>query len=250
MEVHHHSHTERKKWTHYFWEFLMLFLAVTLGFLVENQREHYVEHFREKQYVKSLYDDFKVDTFTIQRTYKEKKWALAKLDSLQEILRSGEIEKNNELVYYFEKFLTIKDVFTSQDVTYKQLLSSGNLRYFKDLDLYKKIANYYNLYSRYQELAEGAFGNVSELAEVESNLFDAGDLNSLNDSSGAIFYGLIKRPYRKFHLINIDRKNLNFLLIKTGNVYYATNASAKFLVWLKKYADEIVDFIKKEYHLE
>lgn len=28
MEVHAHSHTERKKWTHYLWEFLMLFLAV------------------------------------------------------------------------------------------------------------------------------------------------------------------------------------------------------------------------------
>ena len=28
MEVHHHTHTPRKKWTHYFWEFLMLFLAV------------------------------------------------------------------------------------------------------------------------------------------------------------------------------------------------------------------------------
>ncbi len=28
MEVHHHSHTARKKWTHYFWEFLMLFLAM------------------------------------------------------------------------------------------------------------------------------------------------------------------------------------------------------------------------------
>jgi hypothetical protein len=25
MEVHHHSHTARKKWTHYFWEFIMLF---------------------------------------------------------------------------------------------------------------------------------------------------------------------------------------------------------------------------------
>ena len=48
MEVHHHSHTPRKKWTHYFWEFLMLFLAVTLGFFVENQREHYIENLREK----------------------------------------------------------------------------------------------------------------------------------------------------------------------------------------------------------
>ncbi|MBK9661472.1 MAG: hypothetical protein IPO68_16495 [Chitinophagaceae bacterium] len=43
MEVHHHAHTARKKWTHYFWEFLMLFLAVFCGFLAENQREHYVK---------------------------------------------------------------------------------------------------------------------------------------------------------------------------------------------------------------
>ena len=44
MEVHHHTHlasgkthTARKKWTHYFWEFLMLFLAVFCGFLAELQ---------------------------------------------------------------------------------------------------------------------------------------------------------------------------------------------------------------------
>jgi hypothetical protein len=42
MEVHHHAHTARKKWTHYFWEFFMLFLAVFCGFLAENQREHYI----------------------------------------------------------------------------------------------------------------------------------------------------------------------------------------------------------------
>ena len=34
MEIHAHTHTARKKWTHYFWEFLILFPAVTLGFFV------------------------------------------------------------------------------------------------------------------------------------------------------------------------------------------------------------------------
>lgn len=33
MEVHAHTHTQRKKWTHYYWEFLMLFPAVFGGFL-------------------------------------------------------------------------------------------------------------------------------------------------------------------------------------------------------------------------
>lgn len=54
MEVHHHSHTARKKFTHYLWEFLMLFLAVFCGFLAENIREHRVEHAREAQFIKSL----------------------------------------------------------------------------------------------------------------------------------------------------------------------------------------------------
>ena len=49
MEVHAHSHTDRKKFTHYLWEFLMLFLAVFCGFLAENYREHIIEHQREKQ---------------------------------------------------------------------------------------------------------------------------------------------------------------------------------------------------------
>ncbi len=55
MEVHAHTHTARKKWTHYFWEFLMLFLAVFCGFLAEYQLEHKIEKDREKQYIYSLY---------------------------------------------------------------------------------------------------------------------------------------------------------------------------------------------------
>ena len=58
MEVHAHSHTPRKKWTHYLWEFLMLFLAVFCGFLAENFREHYVEHQREIQFIQSLVKEF------------------------------------------------------------------------------------------------------------------------------------------------------------------------------------------------
>ena len=67
MEVHHHCHTPRKKWTHYFWEFLMLFLAVFCGFLAEYQLEHTIEHQREIKYVKSLLQDLKADTASLQQ---------------------------------------------------------------------------------------------------------------------------------------------------------------------------------------
>src|SRR5215204_1606639 len=68
MEVHQHAHTPRKKWAHYFWEFLMLFLAVFCGFLAEYQLEHVIEHQREKQYIQSLMNDIKADSATFSKT--------------------------------------------------------------------------------------------------------------------------------------------------------------------------------------
>ncbi|MEO5947207.1 MAG: hypothetical protein ABIP79_10365, partial [Chitinophagaceae bacterium] len=61
MEVHHHAHTARKRWTHYFWEFLMLFLAVFCGFLAEYQLEHKIEQDREKAYMKGIVENLKYD---------------------------------------------------------------------------------------------------------------------------------------------------------------------------------------------
>ena len=62
MEVHAHTHTARKKWTHYFWEFLMLFLAVFCGFLAEYQLEHTIQKDREKVYMQNMLEDLEADT--------------------------------------------------------------------------------------------------------------------------------------------------------------------------------------------
>ena len=65
MEVHHHTHAGhgKKTWKDYFWEFLMLFLAVFCGFLAEYQLEHVVEHQREKEYIHSFIEHNKKPGF-------------------------------------------------------------------------------------------------------------------------------------------------------------------------------------------
>src|SRR5438046_7508814 len=78
METHHHSHTVpiaigRKKWTHYLWEFLMLFLAVFCGFLAENQREHMVEDQRAKALAKNLYKELYEDSIAVQKCIENRK---------------------------------------------------------------------------------------------------------------------------------------------------------------------------------
>ncbi len=91
MEVHHHAHTERKKWTHYFWEFLMLFLAVFCGFLAENQREHMVEHQREKQYMESMLSDLSADTATLTNGIPLKLRRIGAIDSVFLFFNATEI---------------------------------------------------------------------------------------------------------------------------------------------------------------
>src|SRR6266513_63220 len=93
MEVHPHTHTERKKWHHYFWEFLMLFLAVTLGFFVEHQRE--------KQFMQSMLEDLKSDTaqFASNRISRDNR--IKKIDSLIFLLGSADYKAHGNDVYYF-----------------------------------------------------------------------------------------------------------------------------------------------------
>ena len=89
MEVHAHAHTDpahggtsRKRFTHYLWDFLMLFLAVYCGFLAENLREHKVETTREKQYIISMIEDLSADTTNLAATIKSYDGMELKLDTV------------------------------------------------------------------------------------------------------------------------------------------------------------------------
>ena len=144
MEVHAHAHTERKKWTHYLWEFLMLFLAVTLGFFVENQREHYVEHTRAKEFAALMYEDLKKDTAFFR--HESEKLAMIKRhqDSLGLMLKMGIKEVSNyALIKQWINSLWALN-FTPQQATYEQMKNSGSLRYIKNIKLINNMQEYYN----------------------------------------------------------------------------------------------------------
>src|SRR5215831_18890708 len=136
MEVHQHSHTERKKWHHYFWEFFMLFLAVTLGFFVENQREHLTEHKREKQYMESLYDDLKQDSIELETAIRRTEVNEQYIDSLLLFIHTEKIGKTIPDHYVeidSQALVRLQIVFT--DRTASQLKNSGNMRLIRNREV-------------------------------------------------------------------------------------------------------------------
>ena len=145
MEVHAHSHTERKKWTHYLWEFLMLFLAVFCGFLAENQREHMVEHQREKKYINSLITDLKGDTALIRSVISFCITKFNGMDTLAQLLNKDILsnDQEKELYYLNDEYAASIYIMVFNERTIKQLLNSGNLRLVRKQETSDSIINYY-----------------------------------------------------------------------------------------------------------
>jgi hypothetical protein len=89
MEVHHHSgdHHGPKKFKDYFLEFLMIFLAVTLGFLAENFREFITARSHVEELAGQLKEDLMNDTTNLQRLIQIETVQINRTDSLFAILR-------------------------------------------------------------------------------------------------------------------------------------------------------------------
>ena len=67
---------------HYFFEFFMLFLAVTLGYFVENIREHYLNKEIEKQSIESVVAALASDTVQLKNIITANEKVIRHLDSL------------------------------------------------------------------------------------------------------------------------------------------------------------------------
>ncbi len=149
MEVHAHSHTPRKKWTHYFWEFLMLFLAVFCGFLAEYQLEHKIENDREKQFVKSLVEDLQQDTSNLLVSIKSFKYQENYFDTILKLFPKLGQGYNHSLNNSMVGVMGWKD-FIATDKTMEQLKYAGGMRLIRKRKVADAIAGYDALLRKYQ----------------------------------------------------------------------------------------------------
>ena len=246
MEVHTHTHTARKKWTHYFWEFLMLFLAVFCGFLAENQREHYIEHLREKQYMRSFLEDLYIDTATIQRVYNRAVIQDKRLDSLIELGSYASLNNENISRLYMlhgqtTRFLNIR----FEDGTASQLKNAGGMRLIRNKKVVNSIRQYWNqiesLY-RIRDRLEMAAENISDVSSrIFYNKFFIYDAEPLEPPLG------IKADAT---LINNDPKLIAEYINRIVSKSTRTRIYLADLKEAIQTTGQLITLIKQEYHLK
>ena len=246
MEVHAHTHTARKKWTHYFWEFLMLFLAVFCGFLAENQREHMIEHQREKVYVTSLVEDLQKDTSWLISALKFNDYLVKGGDTLRQTIYDVGVKDSavKKLYVYSRQYLRPLS-FEYTDRTSSQLKNSGAMRLIRNKKVADSIVNYWSncqttvfLHERYLFFLNKA-GDFRNKILDSRYFFDADyelDIFPVKDNPVLL--------YDDPKLLS-EYANLVFLVQQIQRQAIKNN----YTVQLKNAVD-LINLIKKEYHLK
>jgi len=251
MEVHHHSHTSRKKWTHYFWEFLMLFLAVFCGFLAEYQLEHKIEKDREKDYMKGMLEDLSEDTTNINEVFAFSKLMSKGLDSLKQNLYNinSTREDVNSVYRQYGTYLRRFSVRFS-DQTAIQLRNSGQLRLVRKKEVTSLISGYWKMTEQVESIQERLELDMNEISSVGDNIINGKFLGTYKDRdslSGVrfieVFAGAKMMTNDKNVLINLANK-VSRLKRRIDNFYFNN------LSYTKELAVALIEQIKKEYHLK
>jgi len=262
MEVHHHGHVHhQKKWKEYLFQFLMLFLAVTLGFFVENQREHYIERQRAKDFASLLMDDLNTDIAELNRAHRILDKIMTSSDSLASLLSSADIKKiAGGKLYYYEYWSGWRWRIVSRDATLQQLKNSGSLRYMKK-ELVRNILNYeeslkiiYLLQDKFEseknenwKLVQKVFDNdyFDELDRIKAAKRDSSGRNfNINDKEVTTFLS------KNIPLNMYDKNTLFELKNWARNTSWSYRMQISNLKSATQKAQDAIYALKKEYHLE
>jgi len=257
METHaHHLHKAPSQgWKHYFFEFLMLFLAVTLGYFVENQREHYVEHGRAKEYATSLVSDLQNDTTAINVHMKTARIYVAITDSLLS-LSHQKLEGRGAAVFSFYTRFAYWSVPVSWNrATFEQIKNSGSLRYFKNYQLLGKLMKYDIMVNDIRSESEAVQARGNMLLNHINEILDPGMHYELSKNMLIALDTMSIQTRENYFSINVPsletkrdeiRKLLNMTVVQQRNLRLNNIRLQR----TKELAIELISDFKKEFHIE
>ena len=260
MEVHHHPKVEKKNFKEYFLEFIMIFLAVTLGFIAENVRESLSDRSKEKEYVISIKKDLAADTTSLNIWIPNLYQKVADFDTLIFLLQTSNNTARGSDLYYYARLSTRSRVFTADDNTITELKNSGNFRLITNKTVINGLADFEKIINSYINLSIIDNKEAEMLYPMLGNLFDASVFNTMvqtnyrinsfsvdSVTASLVMENLLKPPGNP-QLRNHNADNINQLIFYLHERKSSFVGEIRLLMQQKKNAAELIQTINKEYH--
>ena len=248
MEVHHHTHAShgKKNWKSYFWEFLMLFLAVFCGFLAEYQLEHKIERDRELQFIKSLTTDLQDDAKSLNAMIVQEHQGIKSLDTLIDLLNNPQFAKQHgDGLYYVARIGPRTIPFANNSRTFDQLKNSGGFRLIRKTEASNNIMGYYNQFSLIRLMEDNYNHEFDNFKKIAAKILDPAILRRQEADNGNI-----ERSTDNPSLRTYDIEMLKEMAFHTLHMNGTRRSRVLLFEKLKASAEELTVYLKKEYHLE
>ncbi|MFI5186525.1 MAG: hypothetical protein ACHQF0_07375 [Chitinophagales bacterium] len=257
MEVHHHSdlHHKPKKRKEYFLEFLMIFLAVTMGFFAESYREHLADREKVKQAIESLVKCLASDTSQLKMMIKSNNLLAQNLDSFL-LLKNADLttEENKKKFYEHGSPGFLENwYFRTNDAAMEQLKSSGMLRLIHDQKIVDAILGY-ELKNKITTESESDcyFGFKESLTDFKKvadiTILQDASVVSINTNTTSNF---ISFAYKNLNGVSIgnDKEKLKTVFNNASQMSISLKVYVQLMQEQFDYANNLLALLNKEYYL-
>ncbi|HEY9364896.1 MAG TPA: hypothetical protein VIQ00_16655 [Chitinophagaceae bacterium] len=252
MEVHHHPdlHHKKKNFKEYFLEFLMIFLAVTLGFIAENIREHLADKTKEIDFIVSLKEDVLSDTASLQQVIPENQRQFEKLDSLYSLLQlviQGKPFSIERLYYLNFRYGYGLAYFSANERTISQIKSTASFDLIKSKACRDSITDYENRNEQDMPVnVQGLKEWTDDLDNLSEKIFDYSLVKTFWFYGGAdVFLN---------DSLQLEIRNDKQLLKEYGNKVRSLMMMVNVLEHVEESqlikAKNLIAILNKEYHLK
>ena len=203
----------KKKWYVYFIDFIMLFVAVTLGFLAENVRDQQTDKNREISYLKNVHEDLLVDINKFELVISSNNLRLLMLDSLH--MEINKVSPDLPSLYYYIRNLALRTTFESSHLGLDQIKASGGFRLIQNAKIIAGIQDYERRLNSAMKLEEIRERTLEQARFKMAVVFDAGTLYQMTKNQ-SMFKGektvRFKRPAYAAPFVVGDRETFNELI--------------------------------------
>jgi hypothetical protein len=253
MEVHHHPHVEKKSFKEYLLEGLMIFIAVSMGFIAENIREGIVHREKEKQQIESFVNALENDSVQLVNVTKMNDTIINLISHFTELRKRKVLDASFKKDFYnYSYALCLDSYFKPNVAALEEMKSSGIIG-----GLHKRsIADSIFKYQQNNNIIEMQAADCYYLfKEINSLLQNTIDMNNYFDPDNTTFkMGEDNIPYVKFKDYNQlempeDKKALKNIYSHAANLIAANFAYITMLKGQLVYNRQLANFLKKEYHL-
>ena len=250
MEVHHHPdlHHKKKNFKEYFLEFLMIFLAVTLGFFAENIREHFVDKTHEKEYINSFYEDLSRDGRELPDLIKSIEYQqLQTADSLQAIL-PGINSKTPANTVYTSLRLIIRQqgirIFVT-DRTIEQIKNAGEMRLLSNKQISDSLVDYYKEVDFIEYLQRDLLAYKAELKADFPRILKSQAYSKAIDVQDRII-----NPNENLYLSATNSFTINKILLEVSDIKGLSHSIQSMIAELLGKAENIKKLITSYYNIQ